>query len=136
MLGHGTTIRAWERRNESVDIKRAINHSPLLRGPSTFSKEANERFSYLTQIQANLPVHNVKVEHQLSQLPDKSDHVTEYSREDSGVLKFYEVIMVEPMFRPCQFVWMSKLYVSVLLLYSGLYRSYSLSDVHLTTLAR
>jgi len=136
VLGHGTTIRAWERRNESVDINRAISHSPLLRGPSAFSKEANERFPYLTQNQANLPVHNVKVEHQLNQLPDKSDHVTEYSREDSGVLKFYEVIMVESMFCPCRFVWMSKPYVSVLLLYSALYRSISLSDVHLTTLAR
>ena len=90
----------------------------------------------VSQSQANLPVHNVKVEHQLNQLPDKSDHVTEYSREDSSVLKFYEVIMVEPMFRPCRFVWMSKPYVSVLLLYSGLYRSISLFDVHLTTLAR
>jgi hypothetical protein len=85
--------------------------------------------------QAILPVHNVKVEHQLNQLPDKSDNVNEYSREDSGILKFYEVIMVEPMFSHCRFVWMSKPYVTVLLLYSNLYTSISLSDVHLTTLA-
>jgi len=116
-LGHGTAITAWE-RNESVDLKRAISQSQLTRGLSTFSKDANERFPCPSQSQAILPVHNFKVEHQFNQLPDKSDHVTEYSREDSCVLKFYEVIMVEPMFSHCRFVWMSKTYVSVLLLYS------------------
>lgn len=54
----------------SVDIKRALSHSPLMRGLSTFSKGANERFPCPTQSQAILPVHNVKVEHQLNQLPD------------------------------------------------------------------
>jgi len=60
-----------------VDLKRAGSQSPLLRSPSTFSNEANERFPCPTQNQAILPVHNVKVEHQLNQLPDKSDHVTQ-----------------------------------------------------------
>ena len=60
-----------------MDLKRAGSQSPLLRSPSTFSNEANERFPCPTQNQAILPVHNVKVEHQLNQLPDKSDHVTQ-----------------------------------------------------------
>ena len=43
--------------------------------------------------------------------------------------------MVEPMLNHCQFVWMSKPYAHTVLFYSGLYRSTTLSDVHLTTLA-
>jgi len=46
------------------------------------------------------------------------------------------MVMVEPMFCYCRFVWMSKAYVPVVLFYSGLYRSTSLSDVHLITFAR
>jgi hypothetical protein len=34
----GTAVTAWGRRNESVDINRAISQSPLLRGLSNFSK--------------------------------------------------------------------------------------------------
>jgi len=65
-------------------------------------------------------VHIVWVELQLSCLPDKSVHGVRYGREDSGVLEFNEVIMVEAMFRHHQFVWVSKLYVLVMPLYSGL----------------
>jgi hypothetical protein len=40
---------------------------------------------------------------------------------------------VEPTFCHRRFVWMSKPYVPVVLLYSNLLRSTSLSDLHLTT---
>jgi len=43
--------------------------------------------------------------------------------------------MVEPMFRHRRFVWMSKSYVLVVLFYSDVYSSTSLSDAHVTTLA-
>ena len=43
--------------------------------------------------------------------------------------------MVKPMLNCCQFVWMSKPYAHVVLFYSGLYRSTTLSNVHLTALA-
>jgi len=46
------------------------------------------------------------------------------------------MVMVEPMLSHCQFVWMSKPFAHMVLFYSGLYRSTTLSDVHLTTLAR
>jgi hypothetical protein len=101
MLGHGTTITAWDRRNKSVDMKRAISQSPLLRGHSNSFTEANERFLCPAQSQPTFPVHSVKVQHQLSNRPDKSDHVTEFSREDSGVFKIYKVINVEPMSHHC-----------------------------------
>jgi len=42
--------------------------------------------------------------------------------------------MVDPEFCHRLLVWMSKPYVSVVLFYSGLYRSVSLSNVHVTTL--
>ena len=42
--------------------------------------------------------------------------------------------MVEHMFRYRRFVWMSKPYMPEVIFYSGLCRSTSLSDVHLTTL--
>jgi len=73
-------------------------------------------------------------EPQLNRLPDESVHVTGYSREDLGVLEFYEMVVVEPMFCHRHFVCISKPYVSLVLCYSGFYRSTSLSDVHLTTL--
>jgi len=44
------------------------------------------------------------------------------------------MVMVEPMLYLRRFVWISKPYVSVVLCYSGFYRSTSLSDVDLTTL--
>jgi hypothetical protein len=62
----------------------------------------------------------VRAELQLHHLPDKSLHIARYTREDLGFLEIYETVMVEPMFCHCQFVWIAKLYVSV---------------VHLTTLA-
>lgn len=45
------------------------------------------------------------------------------------------MVMVEPIFCHHKFVWTSKPYVPVVPSYSGLYRSDSLSEVHLTTLA-
>ena len=59
------------------------------------------------------------MELQLSRLPDKLVPVDGYSREDPGVLKLYEMVVVEPMFSP-QFAWMSMPYVSVVLFYFGL----------------
>jgi hypothetical protein len=50
-LRHGTATTAWERRNVSVDLKRARSQSPLLRGLSTFSNKGNERFPCPTQNQ-------------------------------------------------------------------------------------
>ena len=44
------------------------------------------------------------------------------------------MVMVDPVLRHRQIVWMSGPCVSVVLLYSGLYRWPSLSDVHLATL--
>jgi len=44
------------------------------------------------------------------------------------------MVTVEPMLSCCQFVWMSKPYAHMVLFYSGLYRSITLSDVHLTNL--
>ena len=44
------------------------------------------------------------------------------------------MVVVEVVFHYCWFVWLSKLYVLVVLLCSGLYRSTRLSDVHLATL--
>ena len=44
------------------------------------------------------------------------------------------MVMVEHMFRYRRFVWMSKPYMPEVIFYSGLCRSTSLSDVHLTTL--
>jgi hypothetical protein len=51
-------------------------------------------------------------------------------------LEFNEVIVVEAMFCHSQFVWVFKLYVLVMLLYSGLNLSTNLSSVHLATLTR
>jgi hypothetical protein len=92
-------------------------------------------FPWPAESQAILPVHIVWVELELICLPDKSVHVPRFGREDSGILEVNEVIIVEPMFYLHRFVWVSKLYVPVVLLYSGLNRSTSLSYVHLTTLA-
>lgn len=104
---------------------------PLWRGPSTFSKEAKERFPKPARSQPILPVHTVWVQLQLICLPDKSFHIAGNSREDPGVLRFYEIVTVEHTFCHRRFVWMSKPSV---IFYSGLCRSTSLSDVHLTTL--
>jgi hypothetical protein len=52
-------------------------------------------------LSAALMVREVKLLYQLSNRPGKSDHVTEFSREDSGVFKMYKVINVEPMSRHC-----------------------------------
>ena len=46
------------------------------------------------------------------------------------------MVMVEPTFCHRQYVWISKRCVLVVLLYSGLYRPTSLSDVHLATLIK
>jgi hypothetical protein len=43
-LGKGTVITAWERRTEIGALERAVSKSPLLKGPSSISKEAKERF--------------------------------------------------------------------------------------------
>ena len=67
---------------------------PLLSGQSTFSKKANERFPRTASSLSILPVHIFRVHLQLSRLPDKSVHVAGHSRKDSGVLEFYEVIML------------------------------------------
>jgi NADH:ubiquinone oxidoreductase subunit H len=66
----------------------------------------------------------------------KSFRMARYSREGPGVLEFYEMVMVEPMLSYCQFVWMSKPYAHMVLFYSDLYRSTTLSIVHMTTLTR
>jgi hypothetical protein len=84
---------------------------------------------------AILPVLIIWVELQLLHLLVKPFRVARYSREGPGVLEFYEMVMVEPMLSHCQFFWMSKPYAHMVLFYSGLYRSTTLSDVHLTTLA-
>jgi hypothetical protein len=81
-----------------------------------------------------LPVHIVRVELQLHCLPDKFNIVGD-SRKDPGVFEFNDIVIVESIFCHHQFVWMSKPCVPVLPFYSGLYRSTSLFDVHLTTLA-
>jgi hypothetical protein len=107
----------------------------LLRLLPTLSKEVKERFPRPTQSQAILPGHIVWVEHQLHHLPGKSFHIAMYSREGPGVWEFYAMVMVEPILSHCQFVWMSKPYVHMVLFYSGLCRSTTPSDVHLTTLA-
>jgi hypothetical protein len=75
------------------------------------------------------------VEFELICLPDKLVHIVGFGREDSGILEVDEVIIVEPIFCHHRFVWVSKLYVTVMLLYSGLNRSTSTSYVNLTTLA-
>ena len=68
-------------------------------------------------------------------LPDKLFHTARYSREDPGVFEFNDMVMVEPIFCHCQFVWTSKPCMPVVPFHSGQYRSDSLSNVHLTTLA-
>jgi hypothetical protein len=60
--------------------------------------------------------------------------VSSSSTEVPSFLKFNEMSMVEPAFHHRRFFWMCKPYVSVVLTYSGLYRTASLSDVYLTTL--
>ena len=67
--------------------------------------------------------------------PDKSVHMAGYSREDPVDLEFCEMVMVGLMLCHRRFIWMSKQYVPAVFFYSGLYRSTSLSDIHLTTLA-
>ena len=44
------------------------------------------------------------------------------------------MIVVEPIFRHCRFVWVSHSHVPVVLLFSGLNGMASQSDVHLATL--
>jgi len=75
------------------------------------------------------------VEFHLHRLPDKSFHITGYSRQDPSVLEFNDMVMVEPKFCHRRFDWMSKPYVQVVFFYSDFYRTIRLSDVHLTTLA-
>jgi hypothetical protein len=60
--------------------------------------------------------------------------VSRSSTEAPSFVEFNEMSMVEPAFHHRRFFWMSKPYVSVVIFYSGLYRSTSLSDVDLTTL--
>jgi hypothetical protein len=71
---------------------------------------------------------------ELNLLPDKSVNIARFGREGLGVLEVNELIIVQPTFHHHQFVWVSKLYVPVVLLYSGLNRLPTPSDVHLTTL--
>lgn len=92
-------------------------------------------FPWPAESKAILPVHIVWVELELICLPGKLVHVARFCREDSGALEVNEVFIVEPMFCHYRFVWVSKLYVPVVLLYSGLNRLIGLSYVHLTTLA-
>jgi hypothetical protein len=94
----------------------------------------NERFIWSDESQTILPAHTVWEELELNFLPDKSVHVAGFGREGPGVLDVKELIIVQPMFHHHQFVWVSKLYVPVVLLYSSLNTLPSLSDVHLTTL--
>jgi hypothetical protein len=71
---------------------------------------------------------------ELNFLPDKSVHIARFGREGLGVLEVNELIIVQPTFHHHQFFWVSKLYVPVVLLYSGLNRLPTLSAVHLITL--
>ena len=50
-------------------------------------------------------------------------------------MEFNDMVMVEHLFCHCQFIRLLKPYVPVVVLYSGLCRSTTLSDVDLTTLA-
>jgi len=59
-------------------------------------------------------------EDELSRLPEKSVHAAGFGRENLGVLEFKEVIVVENMFRHRRFVCLSKPYVPVVLIKSGL----------------
>jgi len=63
---------------------------------------------------------------QLSRLPEKSVHAAGFGRQNLGVLEFKVVIMVETMLRHRQFVCLSKPYVPVVLIKSGLNGSTSL----------
>jgi hypothetical protein len=63
---------------------------------------------------------------QLSRLPEKSAHAAGFGRENLDVLEFKEVIVVETMFRHRRFVCLSKPYVPVLLIKTGLNGSTSL----------
>lgn len=57
---------------------------------------------------------------QISRLSEKSVHAAGFGRENLGVLEFKEVIVVETMFRHRRFVCLSKPYVPVVLIKSGL----------------
>jgi len=83
----------------------------------------------------HVPARIVRVQLQLHCHPGMRLHIAGYSREDPGVLEFNNMVMVEPMFRHRRLVWTSKSYVLVVLLYSDVYSSTSLSDVHVATLA-
>jgi hypothetical protein len=85
--------------------------------------------------QVILPVHIVRADLQLHCLPNKLFQIAGYSKKDPGIFEFNDVVMVELMFCHHQFVWTSKPYVPVVPSFSDLYRSTSLSDVHVTTLA-
>ena len=122
-------------RNSRYSLrKEGLTLVTTIEEPSIFSKEAKEGFPRCVQSQAFLPVHIVRVDFQLNRLPDNSVHVAGYSRKVPGVLEFYKMVVDEHMSCHRRCVWMSKLYVSVVFFFSGLYRSTSLSDVHVTTL--
>jgi len=57
---------------------------------------------------------------QLSRLPEKSVHAAAFGGENLDILEFKEAIVVENMFRHRRFVCLSKPYVPVVLLKSGL----------------
>ena len=94
--GIGTAATAW---GNGIEVGAPL----LLRLPPAFSKEVKERFLWLIQSQAILPVHIVWVELQHHCLSDKSFRIARYSRKVPGVLEFYEMVMFEPMLSHCQF---------------------------------
>jgi hypothetical protein len=63
---------------------------------------------------------------QLSRLSEKSVPVAGFGRENLGVLEFKEVTVVETMFHHRRFVCLSKPYLPVVLIKSGLNGSTSL----------
>ena len=76
------------------------------------------------------------MELQLSCLPDESAHVARYYIEDPAFLERYEMDVVDLTFCHRRSIWISKRYVLVVLLYCGLCRPTTLSDIHLATLIK
>lgn len=126
-------LTAWE-ETKTRALRGAVRDSPLLTWQANSPKKTKERFLCPAQSQAILPLHTVGVQLQLISLPGKSFIIAGNSSEDPDVLRFYELVMVEPIFCHRRFVWRSKPYMPEVIFYSGLCRSTSLSDLHLTTL--
>jgi hypothetical protein len=115
--------------------RRAVGKLTAVAEVSVYFERVSEEFPRPAQAETILPVHVVRMQLDLSFLPNHPGHVSGFGGQDRGVLELDTMSPADTVFGHGQSVWTSQTKVPVVLLDPGVNGTASLPNVNLTTLA-